>query len=231
MALIDDLENDVKNITSFTWDIRTGTTVPTTESIALGGSGVELTATMLYADLADSTKLSMWSPRVSARVHKAFLSTSARIIRARDGQIRSFDGDRIMGVFVGGSKNSNAARAALQINWTFRNLVRPKLEEKFSDLKSFNLSHTTGIDLSEMLVVRAGIYNNNDLSWIGRAPNVAAKLSALRDAPYYTFITGEVYDMLSEDAKFASGTNMWEERTWTNGPVKRIFRSSYWWKP
>lgn len=231
MALIDDLESDVDSVVSFNWDIRNGTVVPTTDSIALGGAGVELTATMLYADLADSTRLSMWDRRVSARVHKAFLSTSSRIIRARGGDIRSFDGDRVMGVFLGDTKNTNAAKAALQINWTFRNLVKPKLETKFDALKSFNLAHTTGIDLSEVLVVRAGIYNNNDLAWVGRAPNVAAKLSAMREALNYSWISGEVYDKLAPEAKLSEGKDMWKERTWTNGPIKRIFCSSYWWKP
>jgi class 3 adenylate cyclase len=234
MALKEDLAADIDGVLSQAWDIRDGTTVPTTDKVALAGGGVNLKATMLYADLADSTALAMWDRHVTARIYKAFLAASSRIIRARQGDIRSFDGDRVMGVFLGDHKNTNAAKSALQINWMFRNLIRPKFQAKYEALKkaTFTLSHCTGIDVSDVLVVRSGIRNNNDLVWIGRAPNVAAKLSGIRETNYATYVSGNVYDVLANDAKVASdGRAMWEERKWTGGPVERIFRSGWTWTP
>ena len=73
--------------------------------------------------------------------------------------------------------------------------------------------------------------NDNDLVWVGRAPNVAAKLSGIREGNYPTFITGDVYDKLMADVKVTNGRNMWEERSWKNQPVSRVFRSSWQWKP
>lgn len=233
MALLDDLASDVNGVLSQTWDIRDGLTVPSTDTVTLAGGGVKLEGTMLYADLADSTELAMWDRRVTARLCKAFLATSSRLIKARGGEVRSFDGDRVMGVFVNDRKNTSATKCALHINWVFLNLIKPKFEAKYDAFKKgrFKLAHCTGVDTSEFLAVRAGIRNSNDLIWIGQAPNVAAKLSAFRDAPFFSFITGAVYDKINDEAKLSGDKRMWEERVWTDGPVKRVFRSSWSWKP
>lgn len=235
MAIVDAVEEDIDAVLSDTWDNRDGQVVPETEDVALSGGGVRLSATMLYADLADSTALAMWDRRVTARICKAFLAGSSRLIRHDGGDIRSFDGDRVMGVFVGESKNTSAAKCALHINWMFLKVLKPKFEAKYAKLSdgTFKLAHCTGVDVSDTLVVRGGIRNNNDLIWIGRAPNVAAKMSAIRESPYYSFISGEVYDAMNSSAKESKkdGANMWEERTWSSGPIDRVFRSSWRWKP
>jgi len=233
MALVDDITQDVTSILSQAWDIRDGQTVPSTDTVTLAGGGVKLFATMLYADLADSTDLAMWDRRVTARLCKAFLACSSRLIKARGGAVRSFDGDRVMGVFVGDSKNTSAVKCALQINWAFLKVIKPKFEAQYEALRNgtHKLAHCTGVDTSETLVVRAGVRNSNDLIWIGRAPNVAAKMSGFRDPPYFSFISGEIYDHVADEAKLSNGQNMWEERTWTQGPIKRVFRSSWTWTP
>jgi adenylate cyclase len=233
MALLDDLERDISDVLSASWDVRDGEVVPSTENVALSGGGVKITATMLYADLADSTTLAMWDRRVAARVCKAFLAFASRLIRASDGEVRSFDGDRVMGVFIGKTKNTSAVKCALKINHVFENLFKPRFAAKYEKLRdgTYKLGQCTGIDTSEVLVVRGGIRNNNDLIWVGRAPNVAAKLSGLRDSPFNTFISGEVFDAASDEAKTHNGKAMWEERLWNSGPVQRVFRSSWTWKP
>jgi adenylate cyclase len=233
MALSDDLKSDVNGALNQAWDVRDGEVVPTTQNVALAGGGVRFTATMLYADLADSTELAMWDRRVTAKLCKAFLACASRLIRQQGGDVRSFDGDRVMGVFLGNYKNTSATKCALQINWTFINVIKPKFEAKYEALGngSHKLAHCTGIDTSDVLAVRAGIRNNNDLIWIGSAPNVAAKLSGLRESPYYTFISGAVYDKLANEAKVHNEQNMWEQRAWNTGPVKRVFRSLWSWTP
>src|SRR3954467_7943877 len=106
MSLTDDLSRDVDGILRQEWNIRDGQVVPKTEDVALAGGAVKLAVTMLYADLADSTELAMtYDKRVAAKVFKSFLSCSSKLIRAEGGEIRSFDGDRVMGVFIGNAKN------------------------------------------------------------------------------------------------------------------------------
>ena len=162
-----------------------------------------------------------------------FLAFASRLIRASDGEVRSFDGDRVMGVFIGKTKNTSAVKCALKINHVFENHLKPRFAAKYEKLRdgTYKLGQCTGIDTSEVLVVRGGIRNNNDLIWVGRAPNVAAKLSGLRDSPFNTFISGEVFDAASDEAKTHNGKAMWEERVWKSGPVQRVFRSSWTWKP
>lgn len=234
MSLADDVKNDVDSIISKEWNIRDGQVVPATDDITLSGGAVKLDATILYADLADSTDLAMnYDRRVAAKVFKCYLSSCSRIIKHFGGEIRSFDGDRVMGVFVGGSKNSDAAKTALKINGAFLKIIKPKLETKYPSLKSgsFKLAQCVGVDTSEVLVVRGGVRKDNDLVWVGRAPNIAAKLSSRRNSPYHSYISKEVFNRLSDDSKKASdGRTMWEELS-SNNNVNGVtlYRSSWWW--
>lgn len=237
MALADQLSTDVDDILRKEWNIRDGQVVPKTEDVALSGGAVRLKAALLYADLADSTALAMdYDKRVAAKVFKSFLSCSSKIIRDNGGEIRSFDGDRVMGVFVGNRMNSNAAICSLKINWAFINIIKPKLEAKYSSLKDgdYKLAHCVGVDSGEVLAVRGGVRQYNDLVWIGRAPNIAAKLSGTRNSPYHSYITDSVFNMLADDAKTSSnGKAMWEKRansTHVKG-VSTIYRSEWSWKP
>lgn len=215
------------------WSVRDGRVVPRTDNLALAGGAVELSATLLYSDLADSTALAMWDRRVTARVCKAYLACATHLIRAEGGEPRSFDGDRVMGVFLGDAKNTSAVRCALKINWMFRHILKPKFEARYEAFRNGThiLKQCTGIDTGDVFVVRTGIRAHNDLIWVGRAPNVAAKLSSIRDTPYHSFITGTVFDQMADLVKVTNGVSMWEERTWTSGPVPRVFRSSWEWQP
>jgi adenylate cyclase len=237
MGLKDDLIGDVNGVLNQEWNTRDGILVPESEDVALAGGAVKLDATILYADLADSTELAMtYDRRVAAKVYKSFLSCASRIIKQQGGHIRSFDGDRVMGIFIGDSKNTNAVKCALMINWTFLKVIKPKLESKYPSLKdgTYQLAHCVGVDTSEVLVVRGGIRNNNDLVWIGRAPNVAAKLSNIRQSPHHTYITADVYRRLEDSAKMGGSPkrSMWEQCSWTKVPgVPTVYRSNFWWEP
>ena len=204
MALLDELKGDVQGIIDKPWNLRTGRVVPSSEDVALAGGAVELAATMLYADLANSSKIAKTlDRRVAAKILKAFLATTARLVRSHGGSIVSFDGDRILGVFVGDMKNTNAAKCALQINYVVREIIRPKFETNYDSVKnaSFSIEHGCGIDTGTVLAVRAGARGDNDLIWIGRAPNLAAKLSDIREKYYNTYITAAVYNKLSDSSK------------------------------
>lgn len=190
MALIDDLKNETDAIVKKAWKRRNGQEVPESEDVGLANEGVELEATFLYADLADSTELAILDQSIAAEVVKAYLLGTTRIIRALGGEIRSFDGDRVMGVFFEGAKNTAAAEAALKINYFFTRILTPAFTGFYSN-RNLRLSQSVGVDTSKAMVVRTGIRNNNDLAWIGRAPNVAAKLSAIREIGYSSYISGD----------------------------------------
>lgn len=231
MAKKDELAGDVQTIIGTLWNKRKGQTVPASSEVALAGGAVELDATFLYADLANSSRMAKeLDRRVAGKIVKAFLATSAKLIKFRGGTVVSFDGDRILGVFYGGSKNSSAARCALNINYTVTKVIRPKFEAKYDSVKdaSFKIRHGVGVDTGTVLAVRAGARGDNDLIWIGRAANLAAKLSDLRESPHHSFITASVYNQMSDGSKFSDGKNMWEKRTWDFlGDNLNIYRSNW----
>ena len=236
MSLSDEIASDVQIIIDTLWSKRTGRKIPETEEVALTGGAVEIEATFLYADLADSSRMAKeLDRRVAAKIVKSFLATSARIIRSCGGKIVSFDGDRIMGMFYGGSKNSDAAKCALQINYAVLRVIRPKFAGKYNSVRdaSFVISHGVGVDTGTVLAVRGGARGSNDLVFIGRAANLAAKLSDLREPPYRSFITDSVFNKLNRDSKYG-GTDdelMWQGQKWEFlGQNLSVYRSKWHWK-
>jgi class 3 adenylate cyclase len=233
MGMTDDLNAEVNKIIKEQWTTTDGRVVPETENIELGNKGTNLDATCLYADLAESTNLvNTLSPQIAAEVYKCYLNCACRIIRSQGGVITAFDGDRVMAVFVGETKNTPAVRAALAINHAVVKVINPALKDYYKEkIGTYEVRHSVGVDTSKVMVARTGIRGANDLVWVGRAANYAAKLCTLRDGIYATWITGSVYDAMHASVKNTSdGTKtMWEERAWTAQGGLRIFRSSYHW--
>lgn len=234
VALKDELQKNVDAIIATQWKVTDGRVVPESSKVPFLANATKLDATFLFSDLADSTALAQQDREIASEVFQCFLSSAARIINAEKGEIRSFDGDRVMAVFVGDSKNSIAARCALKINWAFEKIVKPGLIAAYAaKLKGYNLSFCSGIDTGEIWAVRGGVRDDSDLVWVGRAPNLAAKLSAIRDGIYHTFITKAVYDRLQESSKVGGNPsrNMWEPRVWKAQGDMPIYRSSFIWEP
>jgi class 3 adenylate cyclase len=233
MAFSDDVKNAVDGILGTTFSERDGQKIPTSEDVALSDGAVKLDATFLYADLAGSgliAKVCPWD--TTAKILRAYLDCAVRIIRAHGGEIRSFDGDRVMGVFIGGTKNTNAVKSALKIKYATEQIIQPKATVKFTSVKNndVKIRQACGIDTGVSRAVRAGVRNNNDLIWIGRPPSFAAKLSDVREHPHSTFISDAVYKVLADEAKLSNGVNMWESRTIQfAGVTETIYRSSYHW--
>ncbi len=158
--------------------------------------------------MADSTGLAQrYEKEVTAKVIRCYLNAASRLIRHRGGEIRSFDGDRVMGIFIGASKNTSAVKAALNISWAVTKVIQPKLEAKWSNF-GWKMDHGIGIDTGESLLVRGGVWGNNDLISIGSAPNIAAKLSEER-AHQSIFVTRAIYDCMGDEVKVTGTTNMW----------------------
>lgn len=237
MGKAEEIARDVQTTINTTWKKRNGNKIPDTVDIALNGGAVEIDATFLYADLANSSKMAKeLDRRIVAKIIKSFLTSVSKLIMHNNGKIVSFDGDRVLGVFYGNSKNSSAAKCALQIKYVVSKIIKPKFESNYQTVKnaSFNIDYGVGIDTGSVLAVRGGVRGSNDIIWIERAPNLAAKLSDLRESPYQTFITERVYNKLNDSSKFGGKEkkNMWERRSWKFlGESISVYRSSWHWKP
>jgi len=230
VALHDEVEARVREILREQWSRRDGRVVPQAEDLTLGNDGVDLDATVLYADLADSTMLvDNYSAIFAAAVYRCFLDASARVIRAESGEITAYDGDRIMAVFVGDSKNTSAVRTALKINYVAREIIRPAIKQQYPNV-TYVLNHVVGIDTSKLLVARTGVRGANDLVWVGCAANHAAKMAALPHE-FPSYITAEVFNNMNDEAKYGGSDKrlMWEQRNWT-AMNRTVYASTWHWK-
>lgn len=229
------IESSVNEIFTTQWEITKGTVVPTTDGIALKKGGKVIDAAYLYADLAGSSKIAQsLTKEAAAKIIKAYVSTATRILRHQNGHIRSFDGDRVMAIFMGPDKESRATRAALAINWAVYQVIRPAIEKGFTDGADFcNIDHAVGIDTGEALVVRGGIRDNNDLISIGAAPNVAAKLSDIRSGDQ-VFVTAAVREALDDNLLvYEDGRAVWSRHSWSHsvgGVTHEVWGTSAGWE-
>ncbi len=191
---------------------RNGQKVPEAEGLGLNNVGVDLDATVLYADLAESTALvKQYSAFFAAEVYKTYLYTAARVIRKNGGVITAYDGDRVMAIYIGDNKNTSAAKTALQINWVVTKILNPKIAAQYPNM-NYKLQQKVGIDTSAIMAARTGIRGSNDIVWVGTAANNAAKLAA-RDSGYATYISGDTYSKLHRSAKYGGDddSHMWAD--------------------
>src|SRR5260370_15065454 len=125
-------------------------------------------------------------------------------------------------------KNTRAARTAMKIHWVRDEIIAPALLRQYPDT-SFKLKHVVGIDTSSLFVAKTGVRGANDLVWVGRAADYAAKLSSLPHS-HSKYITAEVFKVLHHTLKKSSdGRDMWEPVRWNNFDDRIIYRSTWRW--
>jgi class 3 adenylate cyclase len=231
MGLLADLQNEVRSIFAAQWSVTNGHVIPDPEDLTLSNDARYFKkATVLYADLSGSTNLVNNQPWSRAgEIYKSYLSCAARVIRSLGGDITAYDGDRIMAVFLGDNHTSNAAKCGLQINWAVREIVNPALKRQYPDC-NYDVKQVVGIDTSEIRAARIGVRGGNDLVWIGRAANYAAKLTECRN-DYPTWITEGAYNDLVEWARFGGTPRrwMWQEFKWETMNNIKVYGSTWWW--
>lgn len=206
-----------KEIFAAKWEKRAGRVVPDPEDLALGLSG--------------STKLvDKYGWEFASEIYKTYLHCAASIIRAEGGAITSYDGDRVMGVWVGDVQCTPAARCALKINYAVHNIINPALKAQYTTT-DYVVKQVVGIDTSLLRATRTGVRGGNDIVWVGRAANYAAKLTEIGPS-CATWITKDVFDRLHDDAKFGGGNReaMWKPYTWNAHGNHSIYGSSWTWK-
>lgn len=211
------------------------TTVPDSSDLT-ATTAKQISATYLYSDIQNSSGLMSISPTETvASVMSAFTKITVRIIRNHDGHIRSFDGDRVMGVFTGPNKMTRAVKAALKIDYAVNQLLDPMIRSQFGSIQrsDWHIRQMTGIATTEALLVKVGIRNNDDILSAGLAPAFAAKLSDLRDGDTHrTAVGAGTYNDLSDEAKFSNGKNMWTGpyNITIGGKPYSYYKSNYHWK-
>jgi class 3 adenylate cyclase len=226
---LNEIIQEAKAVFKASWTERNGQVIPDAEDLQLGNDSVLIDGTVLYADLVDSTGLvNRHQAFFSAEIYKTYLLGACRIIRQNGGEVTAFDGDRVMAVFIGSYKNTSAAKTALHIQ-AFTIELNKEIAQCYPK-SNYVIRQSIGIDTSSLFVARTGIRNANDLVWVGRAANYAAKLCALSDATYPSYLTEDVYLKLNDEAKISTlFVPMWEKRFWTDKGIN-VYRSGWSWK-
>lgn len=224
MRLQNDIKARVAEIFSNEWTSKTSEEIPTIHELGLENDAVSLDAVVLSADLSGSTNLVRNNRSVfTAEIYKVFLRCTVKIIRSEGGRASICDGDRVMGIYTGDSKNTAAVRTALKINHARNTIINPAIREHYPD-ETYQLQHRVGIDSSELFVIRSGMRGVADLIWLGAAVNNAARLSQLVGT-VATRITLPVYRRLHQNLRYEAGRVNWERAGWFEGG-QTIFNSN-----
>ncbi len=217
MGLKDDLSSEIANAFEAQWQVEKAQQVPAPEALRLNSNHAKdlEVATVLYADIDGSTNMVDGRPWwFSAEIYRAYLRCAAAIIKLEKGVITAYDGDRVMAVFTGDSKNTSAVRCAMRINYAVHTILRPAVAAHPTENRNFVFKHKVGVDTSQLHAARIGIRGDNELVWIGRAANHAAKLNAIkRDEPIW--ISADVYNKIHESVKYHQGIDMWKKFDWS----------------
>lgn len=212
MTLRDDLAARVMSIVGDAWTVTAGRVVPEVEALPFGNVGKQFDACFMYADLSDSTGMvNRVSPTRAAAYYKAFLHCASKLIKAEGGTIEAFDGDRVMGIFLGAGKEAAAVRAALKLVDAMQEILEPAFAAANPDHRV--LQFTVGIDSGPVLASKTGVREDADLVWVGSAANYAAKLNSFAglDHDFKVRITERVKQALPRNLLvFATGGDAWQ---------------------
>ncbi|HID9490282.1 TPA: adenylate/guanylate cyclase domain-containing protein [Stenotrophomonas maltophilia] len=223
MTFETDLAQRVAAIATEDWTVTPGRVVPDVAGLPFANQGKTLSACIMYADLSNSTTMVDNTPRErAAEYYKAFLYCASRIIEKNGGTIEAYDGDRVMGVFLGVGKEDNAVRASLQLTRAMTTIVNPAFLNEYP-LEHANLQFTVGIDSGDVMACKAGVRGTSELVWVGPAANYAAKLNSFPELnhDYPTRITEAVHSQLTAWTFIQSGLTIWE------GPWERSGKLHY----
>jgi class 3 adenylate cyclase len=131
-----------------------------------------------------------------------------------------------MAVFTGNSKNTDAVRTAMKINRAVVKIIRPAYLAQYPE-SGFEVKHVVGIDTSTLRAARIGVRGDNDIVWVGRAANHAAKLCSLSKHPIW--ITAAIHDNMNDSVKNAAGKSMWNKYVWNTFDNSTVYGSDFYW--
>lgn len=229
MTFESDLIARVEKFAQERWeDLGDARVVPSIDSLTFGNSGLYLNVTVLYADISESTELvRSTSATLSAEYYKAFLHCASQIIKRNSGDIQAYDGDRVMGIFVGDEQADQAVQAALEINKSVSAIINPVFFSAYKE-KSKKLRFTIGIDTGKCLATKVGVRNAGELAWVGEAANIAAKLNSFEglDHEYPIRITSNTMALLSDVYKSVANQAVWDG-PYNNLKVSAHYRSNF----
>ncbi|MCR9154387.1 MAG: adenylate/guanylate cyclase domain-containing protein [Bacteroidetes bacterium] len=226
MALKDDLTNKISSYFNEPYEIEETKLIPGTDysKLTFGNKALVSELAFMFADIRNSSELhSTYGFKTAARIYQSFHDITVRVVESQEGKVRAFDGDRVMGVFAGDYKCSNAATAAMKIKWAVENILNSELTTP--------IKVGMGVDYGNTLITKVGKgrdSNNNDLVWIGKACNYASHLSGY--GKNQTILTTRAYNKIAIK-KSSKGEEMWtkSQLTLKDNTVIDVYKSNWGW--
>ncbi len=222
MGLVNDVSNKVKDYLDGDYEVEEVESIPSVENVPFGKKAKKMYVTVFNIDLRKSSELlDIHQRQTSGKIHKAFLTATAMVVKEYGGQIRSFTGDGLQALWLAQymKEISESVKTAMILSWFLNNKLSPYFE-KYSKL-DFGI----GIDFGLVYILRAGISrdaNNNDLIFIGNCINFSVAMSKNTSYPYNIEISNNTYTNLTDEVKYTTKNNqktdMWERSSvkWKN---------------
>jgi class 3 adenylate cyclase len=114
----------------------------------------------------------------------------------------------------------------MKISRALIEIIRPAYAAQYPD-SGFLVKHVVGIDASPLRAARIGVRGENDIVWVGRAANHAAKLCNL--SKHSVWITQAVHDNMHDSVKNANGVSMWKRYSWNTFDNSIVYGSDFYW--
>lgn len=231
MSLKDELQSEVDTFFREKFETEETEIVPSTDysKLTFGNKGLIAELAFLFIDIRKSSDMhTRYGHVTTAKLYESFHRICLKIIESNNGNVRAFDGDRIMGVFSGKAKRTNAVKSAMKIRYAMTEILNPKLKTP--------ISIGCGVDVGEILITKVGKardIDTRDLVWIGKACNYAAHLT--QDADNSIIISENVYDSMHASVKYKDEnektTNMWDSKNMELKSRKtiKVYESNWWW--
>ena len=223
---LESLTRKIKTYIEEDYKITDFSGIPTISNIPYGIKGQKGQVCAFSIDLRKSTKMLREIGKEKAgRIHKAFLTSVAEVVKSYGGKIRSYTGDGLLAFWRGDSSDevSKSIKAAMIVRWLFsiKDNSSPSPLKVLMD-QIHEIDFGIGIDCGEVFVFRSGIPGTNhdsDLIFMGECVNFAVFLSQQAKSNYYIQISENTYSMLSDERKFSKSDGKKVDK-WVDDEIK-----------
>jgi len=165
----------------------------------------KLSLVVIYADLVDSTKMSMTLPvERMAKIIKAFLHGLSSVVNNYNGYILKYVGDEVIAFFPTSFNKYlycvTAVQCAKSMINVIENCINPILEKDKNKETYTKLAVKIGIDEGENLAIKYEFDKSAPIDLIGYPMNIAAKITSLT-GPNKMSIGNNVHKLLHHSLK------------------------------
>src|SRR5688572_20424341 len=138
MALTEDIVEENREICQGPFTVNPGRVIPAIQDLPLAANeGRQIHIVTLFVDIRRSTALVHALGLVrAARMYKAYMRGVAKLVRARGGELLSFNGDGVAAGFVGGDAATAACLTGLNLNWFLGQVLKPRVDTTLRQLNA-----------------------------------------------------------------------------------------------